>query len=42
MPAQLVAGTVAVFSYPGTQAFDLFDQRIPTEIRKVFVHGFLN
>ena len=36
---QLLTGTVAMLAYPGTQAFDLRDERISIEVHKVFVHG---
>ena len=40
MPTQLLAGTVAMLSYAGTQTFDLGDERLSIEMQKVFVHGF--
>ena len=39
MPTQLLAGTVAMLSYPRTQTFDLRDERASIEIQKVVVHG---
>jgi hypothetical protein len=38
MPAQPVAGTVAVLSNTSTQPFDLCNERVAIEIQKAFVH----